>query len=171
MSGKFWSDEQEREERRPAALHAVDGDAALPGLDDPYKAFSGLTTNRQESLCVVLGHEAVENGEELYRTFEYHHKASDTGLAFAKDGTHVMRLRFVGPDSVTIMITGTNLLRAYHLINRHRIGWIRLFDPVRNFPRLESDGGKKAEVITGIEIIYDEKRRKAGPIPAASPSA
>ena len=166
MSDK-WDEVMERERRRAVpdgrqTPHGGENEAALPGLDDPYKAVSHVSNGHEEVLCCVMGRAEYDSGGEVYRFFEYVHKASDTGLAFAKDGSHVLRLRFVGPESVTIIVKGRNLLRACHQIQRHRIGWIRLFDPERNFPRLEVEGGKKTEVITSIEVIHDDPRHKPG---------
>jgi hypothetical protein len=166
MSDSTREEVLERERRklspdnRQPALHGAEGYAALPGPDDPYKAIGNASGSREEVLCVILGRSAA--GGAVYRFFEYQHKASDTSLAFAEDGSHVMELRFVGPDSVKIVVTGGDLLRACHLINKHRIPWIRLFDPERKYPRLEVGGGKKTEIITSIEFIYDDPRHKPG---------
>jgi len=169
MSDK-WDDVIEREKRKAAALpehrflapHAVEGEAALPDPDDPYKAVASISNGREEVFCIILGRQSRDDGEKVYRFFQYVHMASDTGLAFAGDGGHIMELRFVGPEPVTIIVHGTDLLRACHLIHRHRIAWIRLFDPGRGFPRLEAEGGKKAEHIARIEIIHDDPRPKPG---------
>ena len=169
MSDK-WDDVIEREKRKAAAspeqrfltAHTVEGEAALPGPDDPYKAVASISNGREEVLCIIMDRQARDDGEKVYRFFQYMHMASDTGLAFAADGGHIMELRFVGPEPVTIIVRGSDLLRACHLIHRHRIAWIRLFDPGRNFPRPETDGGKKSEHITRIDIIHDDPRPKPG---------
>jgi hypothetical protein len=157
MSDK-WDDVLERERRKtsPGGVPSVEGEAALPGLDDPYKAVANLSNGREEVLCCILGRDAYQAGQEVYRFFQYVHLASNTGLAFGEGGRQVMRLRFVGPEPVTITVSGRDLLRACHLIHRHRIGWIRLFDAERNFPFLETEAGKRREIITGLDIDEDE---------------
>jgi hypothetical protein len=147
------------EPRLPESLlHAAEGDAALPALDDPYQAIGNASGDREVELCVILGQAEKAAGREVYRFFEYQHLASDTGLAFAQDGSHIVRLRFIAPHAVTLVIEGDNLLRAAHLIHKHRITWIRRFDREREFPRLEVDGGKKPELIRSVRFLYDDPR-------------
>ena len=161
MSDKFWGEVMERDGRRAVAeeqrpTQPAEGYAALPGLDDPYKAFGNVNADRQEVLCVVLGRAAREAGEPRYRFFEYQHKASDASLTETRDGGHVILLRFICPHPLTIIFEGDELLRGCHQINRHSVPWVRLFDQERQFPRLEVAGGRKAEIIRKITIVYDD---------------
>jgi hypothetical protein len=158
MSDKSWNEVIERDRRkvaavddRPSPVAAVDDKAALPGLDDPYKAVAHLSNGPEEALCVILGHKALAERKQVYRFFQYVHLDSDTGLSLDKDG-HVIKLRFAGVKPVTVTVRGRNLLRACHLMHKHRIAWIRLFDPDRGFPFLDSESGKKTEIITAIDI-------------------
>jgi hypothetical protein len=41
----------------------------------------------------------------------------------------------------------------------HRIAWIRVSDPERDFAFLEGERGKKTEIITSIEIAESRQSR------------
>jgi hypothetical protein len=136
----------------------VEGEAALPSLDQPYKAIANTSNDRVEELCIVMGRQARDAGQLVYRFFEYQHKTSDTGLVYNKDGSQRILLRYICPHPVTIILDGDELLRACDLLHLRCVRWIRLFDGGREFPRLEVNGGKKTELIRRIQFIYDNPK-------------
>ena len=138
-------------------LHGVEGDSALPGLDDPYQAVSRVTGHPETCLCIIMGDAGFKDGGKAYRFFQYVHLNSNTDFGFTRDRhgqtLQVMTLRFTDIEPVVVIIRGVNLLRACHNIHKHRIAWIRLLETGRAFPSGELDRGKKAEIITSIEIL------------------
>ena len=136
MSDKSWDEVMAAERRKAASmtekvvpLHAVEGDAALPGPDDLYQAVR-YSSQAEVCLCVIMGASAFRDGSEPYRFFQYVHLNSNATLGFTHDRhgevLHEVTLRFTDIQPTKLILRGHNLLKICHNINRHRVGWIRL---------------------------------------------
>ncbi len=159
MSGESWDEVLEKARSKAPArvmpLHPAEGDALLPGWDSPYKAAAHPDHHALVRFVCIMGKDSYRPGGTPWRFFQYVHKDSNTGLSLGDQG-HVMTLRFIGSAPTKIIVKGPNLLRICDYIHLHRIAWIRVCDPERDFVFLEEARGKKTEIITSIKIIDGE---------------
>ena len=134
----------------------------LPGVDEPYIAVSRtLNPHGEPCLVVILGEDGYKGDGKRLRFYQYVHLASDGdfGTKRMPDGLvlQMFTLVFLGLEPVKLILYGYNLERMAVLINQHRVPWIRVLDQGRKFVAIQEERGKKAEIITSIEIIRGEQ--------------
>jgi len=162
MSDKrSWNDTLELEKRRaaPAAadhvvnLFPLGGDTALlGGLGADYKAAAVPDSGNIVRLWIILGKkESSKPGGKRHWGFLYVHLASGFTIGYDDDGM-VFTCRFTGPDPMTIVIRGRNLMAICDYISLHRMGWIRVGDEELSPDEAVDDKGQPVPFITSITI-------------------